>query len=164
MHFFFRQSEHYLIFCINPCAEEILFACCTTINIITSICFTISPVITMINQHSIFWYYYQLSLGFLKFVDYGTSKDLLETDLNGPEFVGTPEYMCPGTVKVKSNAKVGIESDLWALGVTLFQMFMGYTAFAAPSPFLTFLRIKRAKVEVRETCFPPFINDIKVLL
>jgi len=31
--------------------------------------------------------------GHLKFVDFGTAKDLIQTDLNGPEFVGTPEYV-----------------------------------------------------------------------
>lgn len=50
--------------------------------------------------------------GYLKFVDFGTAKDFLEPNLNGPEFVGTPEYMCPGTVKVKRDAYVGIEADL----------------------------------------------------
>lgn len=79
--------------------------------------------------------------GYLKFVDFGTAKDLIEVDLNGPEFVGTPEYMCPGTVNVKRSSTVGIEADIWALGVILYQMVLGYTPFAAPSPFLTFLRI-----------------------
>lgn len=37
--------------------------------------------------------------GHLKFVDFGTAKDLIETDLNGPEFVGTPEYMSPGMIR-----------------------------------------------------------------
>ena len=33
--------------------------------------------------------------GRLVIVDWGTSKDLRETDLNGMEFVGTPDYMSP---------------------------------------------------------------------
>lgn len=44
--------------------------------------------------------------GHLKFVDFGTCKDLLQTDLNGPEFVGTPEYMSPSTIK---NKNCGVE-------------------------------------------------------
>lgn len=28
-------------------------------------------------------------VGHLKLIDFGTAKDLIETDLNGPEFVGT---------------------------------------------------------------------------
>lgn len=85
------------------------------------------------------------TIGHLKFIDFGTAKDLLEPDLNGPEFVGTSEYMSPQTVR---NKKCGLEADLWALGVMLFQMFLGFTPFAAPSPYLIFLRIKRAKLRV----------------
>lgn len=91
--------------------------------------------------------------GYLKFVDFGTAKDLIEVDLNGPEFVGTPEYMCPDTVNVKRSSTVGIEADIWALGVILYQMVLGYIPFAAPSPFLTFLRIERAKLEVMTCIF-----------
>jgi serine/threonine protein kinase len=36
--------------------------------------------------------------GHLKLVDFGTCKDLRQTDLNGQEFVGTAEYMAPEVV------------------------------------------------------------------
>lgn len=58
---------------------------------------------------------------------------------------GTPEYLSPATVR---NRSCGIEVDLWALGVVFFQMLLGYTPFGAPSPYLTFLRIKRAFLQV----------------
>jgi hypothetical protein len=29
----------------------------------------------------------------LKFIDFGTAKDLIQTDLNGPEFVGTRTWV-----------------------------------------------------------------------
>lgn len=57
--------------------------------------------------------------GHLKLVDFGTAKDLVQTDLNGPEFVGTAEYMSPETVKSKTS---DISVDLWALGVILYHM------------------------------------------
>ena len=79
-------------------------------------------------------------------MDFGTAKDFLLTDLNGPEFVGTPEYLSPSTVRNHRNC--GVEVDLWALGVVFFQMLLGYTPFGAPSPYLTFLRIKRAFLQV----------------
>jgi serine/threonine protein kinase len=113
--------------------------------------------------------------GHIKFVDFGTAKDMVQVDLNGQEFVGTPEYMSPGTVGVKGGGPrkttaptdavgqfsaqtdaaihgsevdrldggVGLEVDVWALGVLLFQLVLGYTPFKAPSPYLVFLRIKR---------------------
>lgn len=87
--------------------------------------------------------------GHIKLIDFGTAKDLIQTDLNGPEFVGTPEYMSPSTVASKN---CGPDADLWALGILLFQMLLGYTPFSAASPYLTFLRIKKANLKVND-CF-----------
>ena len=42
--------------------------------------------------------------GHVKLVDFGTAKDLNDTKFNGPEFVGTPEYMSPELSRVKSRA------------------------------------------------------------
>jgi len=50
--------------------------------------------------------------GHLKVIDLGTAKDLLETDLNGPEFVGTAEYMSPSTVRSRPSGGIGVEADL----------------------------------------------------
>lgn len=36
--------------------------------------------------------------GHVKLIDFGTCKDLIETDLNGGEFVGTAQYMSPQAV------------------------------------------------------------------
>lgn len=83
--------------------------------------------------------------GHVKVIDFGTAKDILETDLNGPDFVGTAEYMCPSTVNSQAS---GVEADLWALGVILYQILFGYTPFAAHTPYLTFLRIKKGKVRL----------------
>lgn len=84
--------------------------------------------------------------GHIKLIDFGTAKDLIDTDLNGPNFVGkknfnnmqhtttltcnnltslfegTSEYMSPDTVNSKPT---GIEGDLWALGIVLFQCLTG---------------------------------------
>ena len=44
--------------------------------------------------------------GHLLVIDFGTAKDLIQTDLNGPEFVGTPDFMSPeavdGTIQMSS--------------------------------------------------------------
>ena len=99
--------------------------------------------------------------GHIKFVDYGTAKDMVQTDLNGPEFVGTPEYMAPATLK---NKKAGPEVDLWALGVVLYQLLLGYTPFVAASPYLTFLRIKRSLVKLPHYIPLSVRSFIKLLL
>lgn len=80
----------------------------------------------------------------------------------GPEFVGTPEYMSPQTLKSKD---VGVEADLWAFGVIVFQIFAGYTPFSAASPYLIFLRIKRGLLLKLPMAFPPhFLEFVKLLL
>ena len=99
--------------------------------------------------------------GHLKLIDFGTSKDLVDTDLNGPEFVGTPEYMSPQTLKSKP---VGVEADLWALGVIIFQIFTGHTPFGAASPYLTFLKIKRGLLQKRPLAFTPHMFEFLNLL
>jgi 3-phosphoinositide dependent protein kinase-1 len=79
-------------------------------------------------------------------IDLGTAKDLLQTDLNGPEFVGTPDFMSPEAVagdSVKQDDTVGAPADLWALGAILYILVTGKTPFWSPSPYLSFLRIKR---------------------
>ena len=95
--------------------------------------------------------------GHLIVLDFGTSKDMVWRDLNGPEFVGTADFMAPEMVKGVSDdvvAKARAEgrnmeggadhtADLWAYGAVLFQLLVGSTPFAAPSPYLTFLRIQR---------------------
>ena len=101
------------------------------------------------------------SNGRLKLVDFGTAKDLIDTDLNGPHFVGTAEYMSPRTVGSKS---VGFEVDLWALGVVLYQLFVGYTPFTAPSPYLSFIRIKRATVRHHVHTPQSFQDLVNILL
>jgi hypothetical protein len=89
-------------------------------------------------------------------LDFGTAKDLIVTDLNGPEFVGTPDFMSPEAVGGQSggpgstadddnNSIPGAThaADLWALGAMVYILHTGSCPFWSPSPYLTFLRIKR---------------------
>lgn len=82
-------------------------------------------------------------------IDLGTAKDLVQTDLNGPEFVGTPDFMSPEAVNgnsIESDDTVGTGADLWALGAILYVLTTGKTPFWSPSPYLAFLRIKRCNL------------------
>lgn len=91
-------------------------------------------------------------------IDFGTAKDLEETDLNGPEFVGTPDFMSPEAVRgaackeeieaAHSKGDYGADhrADLWALGAVAFQLHTGMTPFWCPSPYLAFFRIKRGNL------------------
>lgn len=89
-------------------------------------------------------------------IDFGTAKDLIYTNLNGPEFVGTPDFMSPEAVKggraenqhrnQEEYPDAGCGADLWALGAIVYIMHTGETPFWSPSPFLTFLKIKRGNL------------------
>mmetsp|Transcript_4872 Transcript_4872/g.6319 ORF Transcript_4872/g.6319 Transcript_4872/m.6319 type:complete len:978 (+) Transcript_4872:207-3140(+) len=97
--------------------------------------------------------------GHLVLIDFGTAKDLIMEDLNGPEFVGTPDFMPPEAVtgdastgpvpldKAKSESKKFGEAtwcaDLWALGALGYILQTGMTPFWTTSPYLAFLRIQR---------------------
>eukprot|EP00636_Phaeomonas_parva_P000211 CAMPEP_0118864790 /NCGR_PEP_ID=MMETSP1163-20130328/9260_1 /TAXON_ID=124430 /ORGANISM="Phaeomonas parva, Strain CCMP2877" /LENGTH=1024 /DNA_ID=CAMNT_0006798953 /DNA_START=171 /DNA_END=3245 /DNA_ORIENTATION=- len=89
--------------------------------------------------------------GRVKLADFGTAKDLREPDLNGPEFCGTPEYMCPEAVSSKDT---GFPADLWALGCVVYNFLTGYPPFRAHSPYLSFLRIKKGHVRYPEHVGP----------
>ena len=101
--------------------------------------------------------------GHIIIIDFGTAKDLIETDLNGPEFVGTPDFMSPEAVR-GSSGEDEVESekekahnsgvvagsdhtlDLWALGTVAYILFTGTVPFWSPSPYLAFLKIKRGRL------------------
>ncbi|OQR95477.1 3-phosphoinositide-dependent protein kinase, partial [Thraustotheca clavata] len=77
--------------------------------------------------------------GHLRIVDFGTAKNLEDTTLNGPNFVGTPEYMSPETI---DNKPVDTTVDLWALGCIIHQLLTGDTPFQGGSPYLCFLKVQ----------------------
>lgn len=96
--------------------------------------------------------------GHIVVIDFGTAKDLIETDLNGPEFVGTPDFMSPeavqdgklmilGTADSKEQDHPAVHSaDLFTFGGIIYSLHTGMTPFWSPSPYLTFLRIKRCNL------------------
>ena len=92
--------------------------------------------------------------GQLKLIDFGTAKDTVDTALNGPNFVGTPEYMSPEAVSNKAAAQA---ADVWAYGCCIFQIVAACPPFKAASAYLSFQKVKArgmnwpAVVRVRPT-------------
>jgi serine/threonine protein kinase len=96
--------------------------------------------------------------GLVKVADFGTSR-FLEMAALGTTVIGSPPYMAPE----QFSGKAVFASDLYSLGVTMFQMLTGVLPYDTPSPadldrlkrgeLLTAPRLKNPKV-------PRAINDI----
>jgi serine/threonine protein kinase len=90
--------------------------------------------------------------GHLKLIDFGTAKNLVDTKLNGPEFVGTAEYMAPEVFHNRGKP-VDTRADLWSLGCIVYQLLSGETPFKTGSPYLTF---KKARTTMPLQHCPPW--------
>jgi DNA-binding NarL/FixJ family response regulator/tRNA A-37 threonylcarbamoyl transferase component Bud32 len=71
--------------------------------------------------------------GSLAIIDFGISKDInSDLDLTNPgQIMGTPNYMAPE--QGSSNYKPDARSDIYSLGVMLYEMLTGKKPYAAPS-------------------------------
>src|SRR3979411_2905297 len=96
--------------------------------------------------------------GLLKVADFGTSL-FLEIAAHGTTVIGSPPYMAPEQFQ----GKAVFASDIYSLGVTMYQMFTGALPYESPSPadlerlmrgeLLSAPRLKNPKI-------PKAINDI----
>ncbi len=67
--------------------------------------------------------------GLLKVADFGTSR-FLEIAAHGTTVIGSPPYMAPE----QFHGKAVFASDVYSLGVTMYQMFTGVLPYDTPSP------------------------------
>jgi serine/threonine-protein kinase len=96
--------------------------------------------------------------GLCKVADFGTSR-FLEIAAHGTTVIGSPPYMAPE----QFSGKAVFASDVYSLGITMFQMLTGVLPYNTPSPadldrlmrgeLLTAPRLKNPKI-------PKAINDI----
>lgn len=84
----------------------------------------------------------------IKFIDFGTAKDLSRPDLLGSgnglkgrtpfyHYVGTPNYMAPECIHNKASEKI---SDVYSLSGLLYFLKIGSAPFAAASEYLIFTK------------------------
>ncbi len=74
--------------------------------------------------------------------DFGIARaDKFQTPLTQSNMVmGTPEYMAPEQVEGRTN-DIGPRTDVWALGVILYEILAARTPFEGGTPIVTFQRI-----------------------
>ena len=96
--------------------------------------------------------------GLLKVADFGTSR-FLEIAAHGTTVIGSPPYMAPE----QFHGKAVFASDIYSLGVTMYQMLTGTPPYATPSPSDLEKLMKGELVappRSRNPKIPPRINDI----
>ncbi len=96
--------------------------------------------------------------GLLKVADFGTSR-FLEIAAHGTTVIGSPPYMAPE----QFHGKAVFASDLYSLGVTMFQMLTGDLPYETPTPS-DIDRLMRGEMQIaprsRNPKIPKAINDV----
>ena len=98
--------------------------------------------------------------GMLKVADFGTSR-FLEIAAHGTTVIGSPPYMAPE----QFHGKAVFASDLYSIGVTMYQMMTGVLPYGTPSP-ADLDRLMRGELvtapRLRNPRIPRAISDIVV--
>lgn len=96
--------------------------------------------------------------GLLKVGDFGTSR-VLEMAAHGTTVIGSPPYMAPEQFE----GRAVFASDLYSIGVTMYQMLTGTLPYDTPAP-ADIARLKRGELVTppreRNSAIPKIIDDI----
>lgn len=96
--------------------------------------------------------------GVLKVADFGTSR-FIEIAAHGTTIIGSPPYMAPE----QFHGKTVFASDIYSLGITMYQMLTGALPYATPSP-ADLERLMKGELvsppRSRNPKIPKQINDI----
>ncbi len=94
----------------------------------------------------------------LKVGDFGTSR-VLEAAAHGTTVIGSPPYMAPEQFE----GRAVFASDLYSIGVTMYQMLTGVLPYDTPAP-ADMARLKRGELvappRTRNSAIPKVIDDI----
>jgi serine/threonine-protein kinase len=96
--------------------------------------------------------------GLLKVGDFGTSR-FLEIAAHGTTVIGSPPYMAPEQFE----GRAVFASDLYSLGVTMYQMLTGSLPYDTPAP-ADLERLRRGELvsstRLKNPSIPPAIDDV----
>ena len=96
--------------------------------------------------------------GMLKVTDFGTSR-FLEIAAHGTTVIGSPPYMAPE----QFYGKAVFASDVYSIGITMYQMLTGDLPYATPAP-ADIERLMRGELvtppRVKNSKIPKAVNDI----
>jgi serine/threonine-protein kinase len=96
--------------------------------------------------------------GMLKVTDFGTSR-FLEIAAHGTTVIGSPPYMAPE----QFHGKAVFASDVYSIGITMYQMLTGDLPYATPAP-ADIERLMRGELvtppRVKNSKIPKAVNDI----
>ena len=96
--------------------------------------------------------------GVLKVADFGVSR-FLELAARGTTVIGSPPYMAPEQFE----GKAVFASDIYSLGVTMYQMLTGVLPYKSPTPSDLERLMRQDLVQpprARNTAVPPALNDV----
>ncbi|MGH2584063.1 MAG: protein kinase domain-containing protein [Dehalococcoidia bacterium] len=95
--------------------------------------------------------------GEVKVLDFGIAKREGSAGLTAADtFMGTPEYAAPE----RAEGMGDIRSDIYSLGVMLYQMLVGELPFSGPTPLAVMRQHKEAALPALSPDLPPWASEI----
>ena len=96
--------------------------------------------------------------GRLRLMDFGIAKGMTDTTATATgQIVGTPEYMSPEQAK---SERVDLRSDVYALGIAMFELLTGRVPFKADTPLATLMMHVHQTPPLDDPGVPPHLAPI----
>ena len=99
--------------------------------------------------------------GHIKLADFGSAKENTGTYSGAKTICGTPEYQAP---EILNGEEYGCISDMWALGILLYEMAVGKTPFYHPNYHNIYRLVLESEVEYPNTMSKNLKHLISALL